>query len=103
MATTVPFWEKPGCISNTRQKTLSQDAGHMIEARIRRQGRSYRRHEMSYALLHEAIRTRPHAIDAFVDLLEEADALLGQALGEKPMGRCKTRVIDRADMTTSPT
>lgn len=30
---TVIFYEKPGCINNTKQKTLLQTAGHTIEAR----------------------------------------------------------------------
>jgi nitrogenase-associated protein len=30
---TVLFYEKPGCINNTRQKRLLQDAGHRVIAR----------------------------------------------------------------------
>lgn len=29
----VVFYEKPGCINNTRQKRLLMDAGHTVEAR----------------------------------------------------------------------
>lgn len=29
----VVFYEKPGCINNTRQKRLLEDAGHTVEAR----------------------------------------------------------------------
>jgi nitrogenase-associated protein len=29
--TTVLFWEKPGCVNNTRQKRLLEDAGHALE------------------------------------------------------------------------
>ena len=29
----VIFYEKPGCINNTRQKKLLQDAGHRVEAK----------------------------------------------------------------------
>ncbi|MGA1410783.1 MAG: ArsC/Spx/MgsR family protein [Prochlorotrichaceae cyanobacterium] len=30
--TTITFYEKPGCINNTKQKTLLQAAGHDVEA-----------------------------------------------------------------------
>lgn len=30
---TVVFWEKPGCVNNTRQKQLLRDAGHEVLAR----------------------------------------------------------------------
>lgn len=30
---TVLFWEKPGCINNTRQKKLLREAGHEVIAR----------------------------------------------------------------------
>jgi nitrogenase-associated protein len=30
---TVVFWEKPGCVNNTRQKQLLEAAGHRVEAR----------------------------------------------------------------------
>lgn len=30
---TVIFYEKPGCINNTKQKALLQTAGHIVEAR----------------------------------------------------------------------
>ncbi len=31
--TDVIFYEKPGCINNTKQKALLQEAGHRVEAR----------------------------------------------------------------------
>ncbi|MBF0392662.1 MAG: arsenate reductase family protein, partial [Alphaproteobacteria bacterium] len=31
--TTVLFWEKPGCVNNTRQKALLRAAGHEVVAR----------------------------------------------------------------------
>jgi nitrogenase-associated protein len=31
--TLVIFYEKPGCINNTKQKTLLKEAGHLVEAR----------------------------------------------------------------------
>lgn len=30
---TIRFWEKPGCVNNTRQKRLLEDAGHTLQAR----------------------------------------------------------------------
>ncbi|HLF96109.1 MAG TPA: ArsC/Spx/MgsR family protein [Methylococcaceae bacterium] len=30
---TIRFWEKPGCVNNTRQKRLLQDAGHTLLVR----------------------------------------------------------------------
>lgn len=30
---TVLFWEKPGCVNNTRQKRLLEEAGHTLEVR----------------------------------------------------------------------
>ncbi|MEY2978541.1 MAG: ArsC/Spx/MgsR family protein [Prochlorotrichaceae cyanobacterium] len=30
--TTITFYEKPGCINNTKQKTLLQAAGHNVDA-----------------------------------------------------------------------